>query len=73
MDQEKIQTAVKMLLEAIGEDTSREGLRGTPLRVARMCEEIFSGMGKEPDEELFVCFKEHEEMVLTKISCIFFL
>jgi GTP cyclohydrolase I len=67
MDREKIQAAVKMFLEAIGEDTSREGLRGTPLRVAKMCEEIFSGMDKEPDEELFVCFnEEHEEMVLVK-------
>ncbi len=67
MDQKKIQDAVKMLLEAIGEDTSREGLRGTPARVAKMCEEIFAGMNQEPDAELFVCFnEEHEEMVLVK-------
>lgn len=67
MDQKKIQKAVKMILEAIGEDPGREGLKETPLRVARMCEEIFSGIGKEPDEELFVCFnEEHEEMVLVK-------
>lgn len=67
MDQKKIQEAVKMILEAIGEDSEREGLKETPLRVARMCEEIFSGIGKEPDEELFVCFnEEHEEMVLVK-------
>lgn len=67
MDQKKIQEAVQMFLEAIGEDVQREGLKKTPLRVARMCEEIFSGMGKEADEELFVCFnEEHEEMVLVK-------
>ena len=75
MDQKKIQDAVKMLLEAIGEDPSREGLRGTPARVAKMCEEIFAGINQEPDAELFVCFnEEHEEMVLVKdISFLFFL
>jgi GTP cyclohydrolase I len=67
MNQEKIQTAVKMILEAIGEDPEREGLKRTPFRVGKMCEEIFSGIAKEPDEELFVCFnEEHEEMVLVK-------
>ena len=44
MDLQKIEEAVKMFLEAIGEDTNREGLQGTPLRVARMCEEVFSGI-----------------------------
>ena len=67
MDLRKIEAAVKMFLEAIGEDTNREGLQGTPLRVAKMCEEVFSGMDKVADEELFVCFnEEHEEMVLVK-------
>ncbi|MDD2400822.1 MAG: GTP cyclohydrolase I FolE [Clostridia bacterium] len=67
MNQEKIQEAIGMLLEAIGEDPQREGLRDTPLRVAKMCNEIFAGIGKEPDNELFVCFnEEHEEMVLVK-------
>ena len=67
MDQKKIQDAIKMLLEGIGEDTSREGLRGTPARVAKMCEEIFAGINQAPDAELFVCFnEEHEEMVLVK-------
>jgi len=67
MDLKKIEEAVKMFLEAIGEDTKREGLLGTPSRVARMCEEVFSGMDKVADEELFVSFnEEHEEMVLVK-------
>jgi GTP cyclohydrolase I len=67
MNQKKIAEAMKMFLEAIGEDVEREGLQETPLRVAKMCSEIFAGIGKEADEELFVCFsEEHEEMVLVK-------
>ena len=67
MNMRKIEEAVKMFLEAIGEDINREGLQGTPVRVAKMCEEVFSGMDKAADEELFVCFnEEHEEMVLVK-------
>lgn len=41
IDQKKIQEAVTMILEAIGEDPSREGLVETPARVARMYAEIF--------------------------------
>ena len=66
-DREKIETAVRMLLEAIGEDPDREGLVNTPSRVARMYEEIFSGMVEDPRRHLQVMFTEdHEEMVLVK-------
>ena len=51
MDLQKIEEAVKMFLEAIGKILNREGLQGTPLRVARMCEEAFSGMDKVADED----------------------
>ena len=43
-DREKIMQAVKMLIEAIGDNPEREGLKGTPDRVARIYEEIFEGM-----------------------------
>lgn len=67
MDLDKIQQGVGLILEAIGEDPSREGLRETPFRVAKMCEEIFSGLKQQPDEHLEICFnEEHEEMVLVK-------
>jgi len=67
MDTERIKNAVRDILEAIGEDPAREGLRDTPERVARMCGEIFSGLHKEPDEHLAVCFSEPvDEMVLVK-------
>lgn len=68
MDIEKIERAVTYLLEAIGEDVTREGLRGTPSRIARMYEEVFSGIGKDPGEHLEIYFEEekHEELVLVK-------
>ncbi len=43
IDKKKIETAVKLLLEGIGEDVNRPGLIDTPDRIARMCEEIFGG------------------------------
>ena len=44
IDQEKIKQAVRLLLEGIGEDPSREGLVETPERIARMYEEIYGGL-----------------------------
>ena len=63
----KIEKAVKMILEAVGEDPKREGLRETPKRVAKMYAEVFSGLCEDPDKVLKV-FKDegHEEMVLLK-------
>jgi len=48
MDSSKIEQAVRMILEAIGEDPAREGLRDTPRRVAAMYEEVLSGIGRDP-------------------------
>jgi GTP cyclohydrolase I len=67
MDRKQIEEGVKMILEAIGENPSREGLKDTPQRVARMYEEIFCGLKQDPKENLKICFtEEHEEMVLIK-------
>ncbi|MDR3540008.1 MAG: GTP cyclohydrolase I FolE [Desulfosporosinus sp.] len=68
MDLEKIEKAVYMILEAIGEDPSREGLRDTPQRVARMYAEVFSGLDQDPSQHFKVQFteEEHEEMVIVK-------
>jgi GTP cyclohydrolase I len=67
MDQEKIKKAVELLLEAIGEDKDREGLKDTPERIARMYEEIFEGYDKEPSEVLSKVFSvESGEMVMEK-------
>lgn len=68
MDMEKIQNAVRDILEAVGEDPDREGLLDTPKRIARMCEEIFSGLHQDPKDHLQIFFQEenHEEMVIVK-------
>lgn len=67
LDKEKIERAVTLILEAIGEDVEREGLQGTPRRVANMYEEIFAGINVEPREFLQVSFTEfHDELVLVK-------
>lgn len=67
MDAKKIEQGVRLLLEGIGEDENREGLKDTPKRVAAMYKEIFGGFDKDPREVLQVTFEEnHEEMVLVK-------
>lgn len=66
-DLPKIEQAVRMIIEAIGEDHYREGLVGTPQRIAEMYAEIFAGIHQDPREELRVGFEEgHEEMVILK-------
>lgn len=56
-----------MFLEGIGEDPEREGLVETPDRVARMCEEIFGGLGKDASEHLSKQFSvSGSEIVLEK-------
>ena len=52
VDKDKIKRAVRDILEAIGEDPDREGLLDTPDRVARMYEEIYSGIHQDPREHL---------------------
>lgn len=68
MDQERIQKAVYELLQAIGEDPERSGLKETPARVARMYAEIFSGLEEDPKQYLKI-FEEdphHNELVLVR-------
>lgn len=67
VDHEKIKEAVKMLLEGIGEDVSREGLLETPERIARMYEEICGGMDEDAATHLSKVFSvDNNEMVLEK-------
>lgn len=67
VDQTKIKEAVRLLLEGIGEDVTREGLRETPDRIARMYGEIFAGMDEDAGEHLTKTFTvASNEIVLLK-------
>ena len=57
MDTQKIEAAVKMIIEAVDKDINREGLQETPARVARMYQEIFSGLGQTAEEHLSKSFE----------------
>ena len=59
MDAAKIEAGVRLILEGVGEDPEREGLRETPARVARMYEEVFAGLDQDPAEHFATTFDEH--------------
>ena len=67
VDVDRVQAAVSELLNAIGEDPDRDGLVNTPVRVAAMYEELFSGIHDDPARHLEVTFAaEHDEMVMVR-------
>ncbi|MDE3085858.1 MAG: GTP cyclohydrolase I FolE [Acidobacteriota bacterium] len=67
VDEARVQQLVAELLEAIGEDPAREGLRDTPRRVAAMYRELFAGHEGDPGAHLIVTFAaEHDEMVMVR-------
>ena len=67
VDLERIRAAVVEILEAIGEDSQRDGLQRTPERVAKMYAEVFAGLREDPEHHLEVQFEAgHDEMVLVK-------
>ena len=68
MDKEIIEKAVREILFAIGEDPDREGLVDTPKRLAKMYEEIFSGLHEDPEKHLEIYFQDekYDELVLVK-------
>ena len=67
IDQEKVKQAVRLLLEGIGEDADREGLKDTPDRVARMYQEIYGGLDQSAEPHLMKTFHaDNNEMVVEK-------
>jgi len=67
IDEAEIERAVASIIKAIGEDPSREGLTGTPARVAEMYAELFMGLNVDPREELKVGYElGHREMVVVR-------
>lgn len=69
IQQQQIEQAISAILEAIGEDPQREGLQETPQRVARMCGELFSGIGLDPRAAIDAVFEVdyHDPIVLRDI------
>jgi len=68
IDRNRIEKAVREIIEAIGEDPNREGLLETPRRIAEMYAELFEGLYQDPLEVLQVGFEEeeHQEMVILR-------
>ena len=67
VDHKKVEQAIRLLLEGIGEDPDREGLAETPDRIARMYEEICGGMNEDAAEHLKKTFTaENNEMLVEK-------
>ena len=67
VDLAKVEAGVRLVLEGIGEDLDRPGLRDTPVRVARMYEEITSGLREDPARVLEAVFDEgHDEMIMVR-------
>lgn len=67
MDRDNIQDNISRVIQFLGEDQNREGLKDTPDRVAKMYQEIFSGYNQNP-EEIFTCFEEesYDQIILLK-------
>lgn len=66
MDKERIENAVREILLAVGEDPDRPGLVETPTRVARMYEEVFSGLEDDPTKHLKLFDEKSDEMVVVR-------
>jgi GTP cyclohydrolase I len=66
-DFDKVERGVRLILEGMGEDLTRDGVRETPTRVARMYEEVTIGLREDPSDNLKVVFEEsHDEMVMVR-------
>lgn len=72
MDKEKIEQAVRLFLEGIGEDAGREGLRETPARISEMCGEIFGGMGQDAGEHLTKTFTAQDNEIVLERDISFY-
>ena len=67
VDKAKIEQAVRMLLEGVGDDPDRDGLKDTPRRVAEMYEEILAGIGVDPEPIVTVVpGADFDELIMVK-------
>ncbi len=67
VDKEKIEQSVINIIQALGDDVNREGLKDTPKRVSKMYDELFSGINKDPGKVLLTDFEEaYDDIVIIK-------
>jgi GTP cyclohydrolase I len=68
MDSQRLTQAVRDILESVGEDPEREGLRQTPNRVSRMYAELLSGYATDPEKLLnrALFTAEYDDMVVVR-------
>jgi len=72
VDRGKIEAAVRLFLDGIGEDPGREGLIETPGRVARMCDEIFGGLDEDPKTHLSRQFHAPDSELIVEKDIVFY-
>lgn len=72
MDEKKIEEAVRLFLEGIGEDVNREGLLETPARVARMCRQIYGGFTQDAEEHLRKQFESANSQIVLEKDITFY-
>jgi GTP cyclohydrolase IA len=66
-DLQKVEEGVRLILEGIGEDAGRDGLKDTPRRVAEMYQEVFAGLHEDPDAVVDAVFDVgHDEMIMVR-------
>jgi GTP cyclohydrolase IA len=67
VDLPKVEEGVRLILEGIGEDPGRDGLKDTPRRVAEMYREVFSGLHEDPEAVVDAVFDVgHDEMIMVR-------
>lgn len=67
INQETIKNAMEEIIEAIGEDIQRDGLKNTPKRVAKMFSEVFAGLDDEPQKYMETIFdSDYKDLILVK-------
>lgn len=72
MDKAKIEQAVSLFLEGIGEDINREGLLRTPERIAQMCEELFAGYTEDAGKHLSRTFTSNQKELVVEKDITFY-
>ena len=72
MDQKKIKKAIRKIIEAIGDNPDREGLKKTPERVAKMCTDIFKGIEQEPGKAIMVYNATNYDEIIIIIDIPFY-